>query len=116
MHAVMKPDGWDPSTNRLWYWPKGGTVTIHPVLAAARPRPSGENVVIGPGSSVQLSSIRTPYCYALNTAPSGTRPVVRKRHNATISLRARATIVIRLIRLLALAARWLNHLLSALSG
>src|SRR5215204_5428544 len=29
--------------------------------------------------------------YALTTAPSGISPVVRKRHSATISLRAKAT-------------------------
>jgi hypothetical protein len=36
--------------------PKGGTVTIHPVLAAAiAAAEGGELKVIGPGSSVQLS-------------------------------------------------------------
>ncbi len=35
---------------------------------------------------------------AFKTAPSGTSPVVRYRHNAIINLRARATIAIRRTR------------------
>src|SRR5215211_5505198 len=38
--------------------------------------------------------------YALTTAPSGRSPVVRLRHSATISLRAKATMAMRLMRLL----------------
>jgi len=34
MLAARKPWGWDPSTNRLLFRPKGGTVTIHPALTA----------------------------------------------------------------------------------
>src|SRR5438270_6413009 len=41
----------------------------------------------------------------LSLAPVGTSPVVTKRHSATISLRAKATMAMRLIRLLALTAR-----------
>lgn len=52
----------------------------------------------------------------LSFAPVGTRPVVRKRHNATISLRAKATMAMRLIRLLTFAVRSRNHCVSALSG
>ena len=57
----------------------GGTVIIHSALAAATSRSAGV--------------VRS---YAFMTACSGTRPVVRSRHSATISLRARAMMAMRL--------------------
>lgn len=42
MHAVMQAtSGWDPSTKTALNWPKGGTVTIHPVCRPRQvPRPA----------------------------------------------------------------------------
>jgi hypothetical protein len=54
--------------------------------------------------------------HAANLTPSGISPVSTKRQRATSSLRARATIMIFLIRPLAPLTRWWNHLARPLSG
>jgi hypothetical protein len=102
MLAVRKPRGWDPSTKRHLCWPEGGTVTIHPAQTAAL--------------AATLACRSRSYAAALSTAPSGTRPVVRKRHSATMSLRASATMAMRRMRPRPWPVRAWNQRLSALSG
>src|SRR5258708_33768391 len=51
-----------------------------------------------------------------STAPVGTRPVVRYRHSATISLRAKATMAMRRMRPLRSPTRSRNQRVSSLPG
>jgi len=50
------------------------------------------------------------------TAPDGTWPDSTYRHKAIASLRAKATIITRRMRLLAPQVLWKNHLLRSVSG
>jgi len=54
--------------------------------------------------------------HPLKTAPFGTRPVSRYRHNATSSLRANATMAMRRMRPFMVPTRDRNQMLKSLSG
>jgi hypothetical protein len=74
--------------------------------------------VLGPSIAPVTSTPRARQSpsQALRTAPSGIRPVSTNRHNATISLRATATIAIRRKRPCVFVTRSRYQMASRLSG
>jgi hypothetical protein len=88
---------WDPSERAALFGPRMSTVT-HP-SRRTRPTPPAQ-----------------PCAAARRRAPLGTRPVSRKRHSATISLRASATTAVLRTSPLSTPTRLWNQRLNALSG